>query len=315
VNKTTTTILALFTLIVTGCWLQLKKTNSSIKTEIELGRALFFDPILSENRSISCASCHIPNFAFADTLPFSIGVNGQKTARNTPSAMNVAGRPYLFWDGRSPNLEDQVLHPIINTVEMGFNIQALVNRLLKDPYYAAAFKQVYQKKPSALLLSKAIASYERTLETGNSPFDFFMQGDSSAVSISAMRGKELFIGKAGCFDCHFSPDFTGDEFRNIGLFNATDLNDSGRYMVTKRPEDIGKFKVPGLRNVGLTAPYMHNGMFKDLETVVEFYNSPDAFVIAPKGRDNLIKPLNLTATEKADLVEFMKSLTAVSLKK
>lgn len=314
-NKTATSILALLMLIATGCWLQLKKTNSSIATEVELGRALFFDPILSENRSISCASCHIPNFAFADTLPFSIGVNGQKTARNTPSAMNVSGRPYLFWDGRSPNLEDQVLHPIINSVEMGFNIQALVNRLIKDTYYAAAFKQVYNKKPSAILLSKAIASYERTLETGNSPFDFFMQGDSTAVSISAMRGKDLFIGKAGCFDCHFSPDFTGDEFRNIGLFNGTDLKDSGRFWVTKNPEDIGKFKVPGLRNVGLTAPYMHNGMFKDLETVVEFYNNPDNFVIGSKGRDNLIKPLNLTAAEKADLVEFMKSLTAVSLKK
>jgi cytochrome c peroxidase len=314
-KKTGFLISTFFFLSITGCWIQLKNANSSILTEIDLGRKLFFDTILSENNSISCATCHIPEFAFADTIPLSIGLNGQKTARNTPSAMNVAGRPYLFWDGRSPNLEDQVLHPILNSVEMGFNIEDLMNRLVNDRFYSEAFQQIYHHKPTAELLSKAIASYERILETGNSTFDYFMQGDSTAISAAAIRGKDLFIGKAGCFDCHFSPDFTGDEFRNIGLFNDKLLNDSGRFNVTKNPSDIGKFKVPGLRNVALTAPYMHNGMFKDLETVVDYYNNPDAFVTPTTARDALIKPLHLSELEKKDLVEFMKSLTAITLKK
>ncbi|MBS3914085.1 MAG: c-type cytochrome [Bacteroidetes bacterium] len=283
-------------------------------SETELGKKLFFDPILSSDKTISCASCHKPEFAFADTMAFSKGVGGQLTARNTPSAMNVAGRPYLFWDGRVATLEEQVLHPIANPVEMGIGIHDVIKRLQKNTFYKKAFKQVYGKKPSALLLGKAIASFERTLETGGAPIDLFIGGDSSAISISAMRGRDLFLDKAHCFDCHFTPDFTADEFRNIGLFNGFDLRDSGRYNITHKTEDIGKFKVPGLRNVALTAPYMHNGMFRTLEEVVEYYNNPDAFVPAAIGRDGILsEPLLLSAQEKQDLVEFLKTLTSLKL--
>lgn len=290
-----------------------EKTVAPVKTEILLGKTLFFDPILSADRKISCASCHKPEFAFADTTAFSKGINGLLTSRNTPSAMNVADRPYLFWDGRSPTLEDQVLHPIANPSEMGFNVGKVIKRLESSAFYVQSFQMIYNQKPTAELLGKAIAAFERSLETGDTPFDRFLRGDSTAVSQSAMRGRKLFIGKANCFDCHFSPDFTGDEFKNIGLFNGKEFNDSGRYKVSKNLADIGAFKVPGLRNVALTAPYMHNGTFASLRQVVEYYNNPSVFVQNAIGTDELIKPLQLTEQEKSDLVAFLESLTSVSL--
>jgi cytochrome c peroxidase len=297
-----------------ACGLRNAEPSSPLPVdEIALGKMLFFDPILSLDNSVSCASCHKPAFAFADTVAFSTGVHGAKTTRNTPSAMNVSGRPYLFWDGRSPSLEDQVLHPIANPVEMGFNIKDMMARLQKNSYYLQAFKAIYKQTPSAALLGQAIAAYERSLETGDSPFDHYMRGDTDAISPAAVRGRELFLGKAACFDCHFSPDFTGDEFRNIGLFNGKNLKDSGRFHVTHNSSDIGKFKVPGLRNVAKTAPYMHNGMFRTLEEVLAFYNDPATFIPDAIGQDPLIKPLQLTEGEIHDLLEFLQTLTSVSL--
>lgn len=280
-------------------------------TESELGRMLFFDPILSANRSTSCASCHKPEFAFADSTSFSKGFNGGFTSRNTPTVMNMSSRPYLFWDGRSPNLEDQAIHPIVNPVEMGLKKTDIVKRLKSSPFYKKAFQKIYGSAPDLKLLGKAIAAFERTLETADSPFDKYMEGDSTAISASAIRGRELFLEKGHCFDCHFTPDFTADEFRNIGLFNGKNLNDSGRYLVSQNPEDIGRFKVPGLRNVALTAPYMHNGQFRTLRQVVDYYDNPDAFIPNSIGRDTILaKPLGLNEQEKEDLVEFMKSLTS-----
>lgn len=297
-------------LLFTQCGVNHSKNTTEITDEVTLGKALFFDPILSADKSLSCASCHKPQFAFADNVPLSKGINGALTARNTPSAMNVAGRPYLFWDGRSPTLEDQVLHPIANPAEMGFNVEKLVGRLAENAQYVKYFNQVYGKNPSAELLGKAIAAYERSLETADTPFDKFMLGDSTAISKAAKRGREIFLGKGNCFDCHFSPDFTGDEFKNIGIFNGKQFNDSGRFKVSNNAGDIGSFKVPGLRNIGLTAPYMHNGMFKNLKEVIEYYNLPSAFISDAIGTDKLIKPLNLTEQEKEDLLAFLNSLTA-----
>lgn len=304
-------ILPVFLVLILLAFAPEKKAPELPKNEIELGKLLFFDPILSANRKTSCASCHKPEFAFADTTPFSLGFNGKPTARNTPSVMNMTDRPYLFWDGRSPNLEDQALHPIQNNVEMGMTMEKTIHRLAKNKFYKKAFTSIYNSAPTAALLGKAIAAYERTLETGDSPFDLFMNDDSSQMSQSAIRGRMIFVEKAHCFDCHFTPDFTADEFKNIGLFNGKDLNDSGRYYVSKDPADIGKFKVPGLRNIAKTAPYMHNGKFKTLEQVIEYYNNPAAFVPDAKGRDSILnQPLNLSATEKADLVAFLRSLSS-----
>lgn len=282
-------------------------------TEAEMGRLLFFDKRFSKNNQISCADCHIPKFAFSDTAAFSRGFSGGFTTRNAPPLTNLSGRPYFFWDGRSPSLEEQALHPIQHSVEMGLTLHELNQRLRSDKNYVKWFKKHYGKLPDANLAARAIAAFERTLETGNAPVDRFMDGDSNAISPAAMRGREIFTEKAKCFECHFTPDFTADEFKNIGLFNGRNLNDSGRYAVTKNPTDLGKFRVPGLRNVSLTAPYMHNGMFKTLHEVIDYYNDPASVIPDAINRDTLLnQKLNLTPQEKSDLLAFLLTLTSAS---
>lgn len=281
-------------------------------TEQQLGEKLFFDPILSRDSSVSCASCHKPDHAFADVTPTSKGVFGRIGGRNTPSCMNMTNRNYYFWDGRAETLEQQALGPIENPIEMDLPLSLAVKRLMNNTYYYQSFVSVYERKPSRELIASALANYQRKLETSNTPFDKFLQGsDTSAMSASAKRGLELFNGKANCFDCHFGVDFTGnDQFRNIGLYNGKELNDKGRFEVTKKESDIGRFKVPGLRNVAITSPYMHNGLYKTLKEVIEYYNEPDKFVNNSINRDTLLnKPLNLTENEKEDLENFLLSLT------
>ncbi len=280
-------------------------------TKEHLGELLFFERQLSATGAISCASCHIPSHGFADTVAVSTGIHGRKATRNSQSCANLSDRPYFFYDGRAATLEDQVKFPIENKDEMGLPIQEAVTRLKKNKVYAALFKQVFGTPPNEKDLRSALAAYLRTLETSRTPFDRFMDGDSTAISAAAQRGRELFMGtKAKCFDCHFSPDFTGDEFRNIGLFDGRRLNDSGRYAISKDIRDIGKFKVPGLRNVAVTGPYMHNGMFRTLKEVIEYYDDPYKTVAHPVNMDTLTQqPLNLTTTEKDDLEQFLLTLT------
>lgn len=281
-------------------------------TEAQLGEALFFDPILSRDSSVSCASCHKREFAFADNVAFSIGIGGQKTGRNTPSAMNQSDRNFYFWDGRSETLEHQALGPVENSGEMDFPATILVRRLLKSKKYHDAFMNVYGRAPNKELIASALAAYERTLETSKSPFDKFMKGDDTTLfSASAKRGLDIFNNKGKCFDCHFGPDFTGnDDFRNIGLYDGKTLTDKGRFVVSGKASDLGKFKTPGLRNVAQTAPYMHNGMFKTLREVIDYYNEPNKFVPNSINRDTLLnKPLGLTETEKKDLENFLLSLS------
>ncbi|MGZ3921137.1 MAG: cytochrome-c peroxidase [Bacteroidia bacterium] len=287
-------------------------TAKPIYTELQLGEALFFDPILSRDSSVSCASCHKPEFAFADNSAVSKGIGGQPGTRNTPSAMNQVDRNFYFWDGRSETLEHQALGPVENPVEMDFPATILVRRLLRSSKYRQAFINVYSKEPSKELIAQAIAAYEGTLETSNTPFDKYMNGeDTTLFSESAKRGLSIFNDKAKCFDCHFGPDFTGnDQFRNIGLYDGKKLNDMGRFLVTNDVKDIGRFKIPGLRNIAQTAPYMHNGMFKTLREVIDYYNEPDKFVPNSINRDSLLnKPLNLTEKDKEDLENFLKSLS------
>lgn len=279
-------------------------------TKVELGGRLFLDPILSSDGKISCASCHIPAYAFADTVALSKGVGGQLGTRNTPSAMNLSAHDIFFHDGRAESLEQQAAGPIENPVEMNLPISEAVKKLSSNKNYLAAFKKLYNEAPNRDNLLDALASFERTLETSNTPFDKFMHDDTAAISESAKRGQKIFNIKGKCFDCHFGPDFTRDDFKNIGLYNGKDLNDVGRYGVTKDSADIGKFKVPGLRNVAVTAPYMHNGMFKTLTEVIDYYNEPQKFVKGSINMDTtMLTPLNLTEQDKADLLEFMKTLT------
>ncbi len=288
-----------------------------VYSEEQLGELLFFDPLLSSDSTISCASCHKPEFAFADNTPTSVGVHGRKGDRNTPSAMNQSARNFQFWDGREETLEGQALGPIENPVEMDLPVSTLIERLYKHPHYPRFFMRVYGKMPNRDNIAKAIAAYERTLETNDTPFDDYMKtGDTTEFSASARRGQEIFNVKGKCFDCHFGPDFTNDMFRNLGLFNGKDLNDSGRFEVTRKSEDIGRFKTPGLRNIEMTAPYMHNGIHKTLREVIDYYNEPDKFVNNSINRDSLLnKPLGLTEGEKKDLENFLLSLTDRRFKK
>jgi cytochrome c peroxidase len=227
----------------------------------------------------------------------------------------MATRSTFFYDGRASTLEDQVHFPVADPLEMNFDLKKVAKRLNNDSKYRIWFKKIFNEKANEQNIAKAIADFERTLETTNTRFDNYMNDKLPSMTNAEINGRTLFMGKkAKCFDCHFSPDFTGDEFRNIGLYDERQFTDKGRYDVTKKPADIGKFKVPGLRNVALTPPYMHNGMFNTLEEVVEYYNNPYKFVPKPINMDTLlIKPLDLTKEEKSDLVAFMKALTDVSM--
>lgn len=303
-----------FFLMVTAILLMAcgQQKEKLITTETQLGEALFFDPILSRDSAIHCGSCHKPEFAYADNVALSKGVGGHGGTRNTPSAMNQSNRNFYFWDGRAETLEEQAEGPVENPMEMDMPMTIVSQRLLRSEKYNRAFKHVYGKLPSKELIASALAAFERTLETSKSSFDKYMSGeDTTLFSESAKRGLGLFNNKGKCFDCHFGVDFTGnDQFRNIGLYNGKNLNDAGRFLISQLPKDLGAFKIPGLRNIAQTAPYMHNGMFKTLREVIDYYNEPDKFVSNSVNRDSLLKqPLHLSENEKRDLENFLLSLS------
>jgi len=284
--------------------------SDEIQTREQLGSKLFFDNILSKDRTVNCSSCHRPEFAFADTAVLSKGIGGKLTSRNSPGLTNLSGRTHFFWDGRASSLEEQALGPITSPDEMGLPIEEAIERLNNDKFYADAFKKVFKTAPNKDNLLKALAAFERTLETNNSPYDRYINGDDNAMSEAAIRGRLLFIGKGNCNNCHSGEDFTADRFKNIGLYNGKTLNDAGRFSITKDSTVLGEFKIPGLRNVALTAPYMHNGKFKTLRSVVEYYNNPSVVVSDGINRDlSLDKPLNLSSREMDDIVAFLGALT------
>ncbi|WP_116809797.1 cytochrome-c peroxidase [Steroidobacter cummioxidans] len=286
-----------------------ESTQERATARVELGRKLFFDPLLSSDRTVSCASCHKPETAFADDVAFSLGVGGAKGERNTPTLLNVGGRTSMFWDGRAETLEDQAIFPIENPVEMNLPVAEAIARLEANDEYKDRFAVAYEGKITPRTIGRALAAFQKTLQSFDTPFDSFNLGDDSAISESAKRGRLLFIGKAKCADCHSGTDFTSERFRNIGLFDGSKLSDRGRGNVTANPADDGQFKVPTLRNVAVTAPYMHNGMFQTLREVIAYYNEPDKIVPGQKGRDASIVPLQLTPGELEDLENFLVALT------
>jgi cytochrome c peroxidase len=297
---------------VFSCADSLRQEVKEVTSEIDLGKKLFFDPILSQDRSISCGSCHKPEFAFADNRSFSRGVNDSLGKRNTPSVMNMASRSHFFYDGRASSLEEQAIGPIENPIEMNLSIDSAVYRLQHSEVYELLFDKIFKEEPTKENLASALASFQRSLESdGSAPHDMWINDiEPMALSTSQQRGRELFLGKAKCFDCHFGPDFTGDEFRNIGLYDEREYKDKGRFDITKDTADLGKFKVPGLRNVALTAPYMHDGSIETLEEVIDFYSDLYMFVPNSINLDTIMRdPLKLSVTEKEDLVNFLHSLT------
>ncbi len=279
-------------------------TIMAINPKAELGKKLFFDPILSKTGKISCASCHKPEHGFSDDKPVSDGINGQKGNRNTPTCFNAAHLKFLFWDGRAQSLEEQALGPIKNPKEMGETLSGVLSKLNKDPIYVKQFAQVYGTVPvSTSQLIRSIAEFERTLISKDSDYDRFIAGDKKALSVSAKRGMDLFFGKAMCIACHKGSDFTDGDFHNIGL---PITNDVGRSAISITGKDTRKFKTPTLREVEHTAPYFHTGEFETLEAVITFYNAgggEDGY------KDPLKKPLNLNEQEQKDLVAFLKALS------
>lgn len=283
--------------------------NPLTEEKIKLGKRLFFDKSLSVDNSVSCASCHVPEKAYSDPNRVSIGVKALKGTRQAPTLINRAFSKAQFWDGRATSLEDQALIPLTNHVEMGNpDLKVVLKRLNGDTTYVAAFRQAFPEDSgiTALHLTQAIASFERTILAGNSPFDRFANGDMKAISESAARGYRLFFGKAACAQCHISFNFTDELYHNLGVGSEAKKPDLGRFVVTKTDGHQGAFKTPTVREVASTAPYMSDGSLKTLEEVVEYYDKgcqPNAW-LSPK-----IKALNLNEQEKEDLVEFMKSLS------
>ncbi len=289
-----------------------EKSNKPVQSKADLGEELFFDKILSLDHSIACASCHKPEFAFADTVAFSKGVGDSIGIRNTPSLMNLAFGDYFFYDGRVASLEEQALVPIENPIEMHLDFATAVARVQASPDYQKYFKEIYDSKPDSSNILDALAVFQKTLESdGSAPHDLWVTDtDPNALTESQLRGRDIFIEDGKCFDCHFGPFFTGDEFRNIGLYDGLEWKDEGRFSISKDSSDLGKFKTPGLRNVALTAPYMHDGRFETLEEVIDFYSNPYDFVANPINIDPLmINPMNFTKEEKTDLLNFLHSLT------
>ena len=282
--------------------------NPLTKEKVELGRVLFFDKRLSKDNTIACASCHLSKFAFTDGQRVSTGIRGQKGGRSAPVSFNRVFSKAQFWDGRAATLEDQSVGPFINPIEHGFaNHGEMIAKMKKIPGYRKLFKEVFGEEITIDGVGKAIASFQRTVLSGNSPADRFDQGgDEKAISPEAQKGLALFREKARCTKCHSGFNFTDEKFHNLGIGWDTNTVDLGRYMVTKNPADIGAFKAPTLREIARSAPYMHDGRFKTLEEVVNFYNQGG---VKNPHQDELVLPLELTDEEKRDLVAFLRTLS------
>jgi len=326
--------------------------NPQTPAKIALGDKLFHDKRFSIDGGVSCANCHDASKAFTDNLPVSVGHHGLTGTRNAPTVINAAFYKSQFWDGREPDLEAQSKGPFVNPVEAGLaNHEPILQIVRTDPDYQAAFKDVFNVGGDKLTMehvSKAIASFERSLIAGNSAFDrFHFGGDTSALNEQQQRGLQLFLGQGRCVSCHTIEHdhalFSDSRFHNIGIgINAvqedvprlaqafleaknkggdvdqmvlTDKKSSelGRFAVTDRFDDLGAFKTPTLRNIALTAPYMHDGSLKTLKDVVIHYNNGGVTPARAKVNDFLsggIRPLNLTDAQIDDLVAFMESLTS-----
>jgi cytochrome c peroxidase len=272
----------------------------------ELGKLLFFDTRLSPDRSVSCASCHSPQHAFAETTSVSTGFHGQRGARNAPTLVNAAFSMDFFWDGRAGTLEEQIKGPVSNPIEMAGSPEAATDAIQAvsgyQPYFDRAFGDRQVSWPR---ITQAIATFERTLVSGNSPFDRYQSGDKTALNEAQIRGLHVFRDSR-CNVCHAAPYFTNGTFANLGVGSGKPHPDLGRYAVTHDDHDWGTFKTPTLRDIALTAPYMHDGSVATLEEVVDLY---DRGGIPNRDLDNRIRPLHLNPQQKQDLVAFLHALS------
>ena len=319
---------------------EIPKQNPLTPAKVELGRRLYFDKRLSADGTVSCATCHDPQKGFADGRAVAVGIKNQTGARNSPTVLYTGFNEVQFWDGRAPTLEEQAKQPLVNPVEMGQpSHDAVVKAVAALPEYGEGFTAAFGSREVTIeRIAQAIASFERTLAPFTAPFDRFLAGEKQAISDSAKRGFTLFQGKARCVTCHeFNasfPYFTDNKFHNIGvamkgnfeplarqaqsisghgavsqeseLAHKAGFEALGRWIVTRQPKDIGAFKTSGLRDIALSAPYMHDGSIKTLEEVMDFYNKGGE---SNPNLDGGIRPLNLTKEEIADVIAWMQSLT------
>ncbi len=286
--------------------MRIPSDNPLTAAKIELGKQLYFDPRLSRDNSVSCASCHDPKKGWSNDDRFATGIDGHVGGRSAPTIMNAGYQYFQFWDGRAIQLEGQALGPIQNPIEMDMKLDILVAKLNKIEGYRQQFRDVFGTDVTEDGIAKAISSFERTILSGDAPYDRFKEGDEDALSEAAQRGMTLFFGKARCSACHAKESFTDGGFHNIGTgynLETQEFADVGRFEVTKLKGDTGSFKTPTLRDIAGTAPYMHDGSEKTLEDVVEYYVKGG---IKNPYLDEEIFPLKLSEQDKADLVTFLK---------
>ena len=280
-----------------------EEENNYTQSREQLGKKLFFDPIFSIDSSLSCASCHKPQYAFSDTVKFSPGVFGRDGIRNTPSLMNIGYHPYFLREGSVPTIEMQALIPIQEKNEFAHNIVEISKKIKKIPEYVKLSKIAYNREPDHYVITRSLGIFQRTLISKTSKFDKYLAGKSKLTS-QEKKGMNLFFGKANCSSCHSGFNFTNYKLTNNGLYK--NYKDVGRMRATKDSSDLAVFKTPSLRNVSVTAPYMHDGSIASLKQVILHYNSGGR---EHPNKDSLIKPINLSDSEINDLVSFLNSLT------
>jgi cytochrome c peroxidase len=280
--------------------------NPQTDAKIRLGAQLYFDPRLSADNTISCATCHDPKQAWANHGATDTGIRGQVGGRNSGTILDSAWMRVQFWDGRAASLEEQALGPIHNPIEMGETLENVVRKLNAIPGYREQFQTVFGTDANEAGIAKAIAAFERTVVSGPSPYDLWLAGDKAAMTPAAVRGHHLFNGKGHCTPCHGGPAFSDQGYHNLGVGMDKPNPDLGREVVSKDPCDRGRFKTPGLRNCALTYPYLHDGSEKTLRDVIDLY---DRGGVPNANLDPLMLPLRLTEREKEDLVAFLEALT------
>lgn len=279
--------------------------NPLTEASVQLGKALFFDTRLSRDNSINCASCHLPDRAFSDITALSVGIDGRTGFRNSPTLANVGYHTRFFRDGGVPTLEQQVIAPIHDPVEMDHNIQVAATNLRDVEPYRRLSMLAYGKPLDAWVLSRALANYQRTLISGWSRWDRWMQGEADALNASEVRGWQLFSSEAlNCMACHGGNDFSDHDFHNVGQY--LDYADPGRERITLQSGDLGKFKTPTLRNIALTAPYMHDGAMATLDAVIDHFATGG---LAHPARSPEMRTFVLSPQDKADLIAFLNALT------
>lgn len=287
-------------------YMPVPEDNPLNETKIALGRRLFFDPQLSRERSTSCATCHDPNRAFTDGRKVARGTPRRRAGRNVPTIINRGYGRTFSWDGRLSTLEEQVVGPVSSPREMGSDLRLVLNRLSSDHAYRRAFGAAFGDGISERNMARALATFVRSVTSGDTPVDRYLDREPDALSHVARLGLRVFVGKGNCWLCHAGPTFSDEKFHNTGVaWDGRQFRDSGRARVTGDARDQGAFKTPTLREVARTAPYMHDGSLKRLDDVVDFY--------ARGGRPNpnldpVITPLGLTGEEKRGLVAFLHAL-------